>query len=354
MSLGRVILYTLRAIWVILCNLVCIPSYLAWLLLVSPTCLVSPWIFNKVEQVLFGWQLTVISSWSISAGYQVAESGDSLDHLQHKRLLLLPNHQHTGDVPLLMSIFTSKIGFSPKLMWVMDRAFKFTNFGIPSWMHDDFFIRNGKAHRLTTLVELKQHLTGVFLPKDRRYMVLFPEGGFLHKRKAISDQFAKKKDLPMLKNCTLPRTGAMDVIMEVLGPDSNQPGHMQMDKIVDMTVAFPSGHPLDLQSIVTGWREPFVTHVHYRQFDCKDLPRTPEDLFSWMVRLYQEKEEMLDKYYKTGVFPYQMFDKNALPPKIIQHDPFRCITIHIFFIISAIMFYSIISNISGLIYNILI
>jgi hypothetical protein len=25
-------------------------------------------------------------------------------------------------------------------MWVMDRVFKFSNFGAVSWMHDDFFI----------------------------------------------------------------------------------------------------------------------------------------------------------------------------------------------------------------------
>ena len=27
------------------------------------------------------------------------------------------------------------------VMWIMDRVFKFTNFGVISWMHDDFFIR---------------------------------------------------------------------------------------------------------------------------------------------------------------------------------------------------------------------
>jgi len=25
-------------------------------------------------------------------------------------------------------------------MWIMDKVFKFTNFGVVSWMHDDFFI----------------------------------------------------------------------------------------------------------------------------------------------------------------------------------------------------------------------
>ena len=63
--------------------------------------------------------------------------------MKSKRLLLLPNHQSTADVPLLMSIFTARIGLTNKVMWIMDRVFKFTNFGIISWMHDDFFIRFG-------------------------------------------------------------------------------------------------------------------------------------------------------------------------------------------------------------------
>ena len=109
--------------------------------------------------------------------------------------MVLPNHQSTADVPLLMSIFTARIGLTNKVMWIMDRVFKFTNFGIISWMHDDFFIRfglntslsfllklflrSGKAGRELTLVELKDHLVNVFLKKQRQYLVLFPEGGFL-------------------------------------------------------------------------------------------------------------------------------------------------------------------------------
>jgi len=340
-----IVVSTLRTIWVLLCNIICIPCYLGWLLLVSPSYLVSPSLFNQLEQVFFSWLLTIVSCWSWSAGYQLAESGASLDHLQHHRLLILPNHQSTADVPLLMTIFSSRVGFCNKVMWIMDSVFKFTNFGFCSWMHDDFFIKSGKAGRLTTLVDLKEHLTSVFLPKKRRYLVLFPEGGFLHKRKAISHQFAKKKDLPLLEHCTLPRTGALDVIMDVLGPGSQQAGGQKMEKIIDMTVAFPSGHPLDLLAIVTGCREPFVTHVHYREFDCKDIPNTSEELFTWMVKLYTEKEEMLDKYYKTGEFPHDMFDNDAQPPKIIKQDPFRYLLVHLFFITSVIMFYIILMTV---------
>ena len=64
---------------------------------------------------------------------------------------MLPNHQSTADVPLLMSIFTARIGFTNKVMWIMDRVFKFTNFGVISWMHDDFFIRFSEEYSSLSL-----------------------------------------------------------------------------------------------------------------------------------------------------------------------------------------------------------
>lgn len=50
------------------------------------------------------------------------------------------NHQSTGDVPILMATFNAKPNVLPNLMWIMDRVFKFTNFGIVSILHQDFFI----------------------------------------------------------------------------------------------------------------------------------------------------------------------------------------------------------------------
>jgi len=357
---GEVVIWILRIIWVTINNLYAIPASLIWLFLLSPIHLISPQLYNEVEEVFFSWLLSMVACWTWSAGYQVAESGADLDLLKQEKLLIMPNHQSTADVPLLMTIFSARVGFCNKVMWIMDRVFKFTNFGVISWMHDDFFILAGKANRDSSLIRLREHLSKVFLPKNRKYLVLFPEGGFLRKRKEISQQFAKKKDLPMLEHCTLPRTGALDVIMASLGPRREEEEGEHKDessenisnsedciqKIVDVTVAFPEGRPLDLQTIVTGWRPPCVTHVHYRVFDSRDLPKSSEDLFMWMVKLYQEKEEMLGKYYETGQFPYDHFGCGALPPKLVHHDPLRFLVIHTFFLFSNYIFYCVAVSLS--------
>ena len=117
------------------------------------------------------------------------------------------------------------------------------------------------------------------------------------------------------------------MVMKVLGPDSQLDESNKIERIVDMTIAYPEGKPLDIQSIVTGWRKPCNTHVHYRSWDVKvthicnltsmvlcsyqifqELPKTSGELFNWMVNLYQQKEQMLDEYYKTGNIKQQQRD----------------------------------------------
>jgi len=335
--LARWTYYFLRIVWVALNNLYCIPVHALILVLSYPIFLISPPTFYKLEKTLFTWLLSMVSCWSYTAGYQISESGHLLDPCLKEKILYMPNHQSTADVPFLMTIFTPRLGFSGEVMWLMDKVFKFTNFGFISWLHDDFFIQAGKNTRDQSLKELRHHLEKVFAKKGRNCLVLFPEGGFLRKRKEVSKSFAKKHDLPNLENCTIPRTGALDVIMEVLGPEGTSPPDSHITKVIDVTIAYPDGKPLDLLSIITAWREPCTTHVHYRVFETSELPRESEALFRWMVNLYKEKEDMLEEFYKTGTFPHTMFDKTAAPPTPIIHNPVRYGLLHAFFITATLI-----------------
>lgn len=78
-----------------------------------------------------------------SVAISVVESGDDLTQCQEEgtRTLILANHQSTADVPLFMACFNAKPDVLPNIMWIMDRVFKFTNFGIVSILHKDFFVQ---------------------------------------------------------------------------------------------------------------------------------------------------------------------------------------------------------------------
>ncbi|CAG4953406.1 unnamed protein product [Colias eurytheme] len=72
---------------------------------------------------------------------KVIESGDEPAVCTDRRTLVLANHQSTADVPMLMTAWNPRPGVLSNLMWIMDRVFKFTNFGIVSVLHKDFFIQ---------------------------------------------------------------------------------------------------------------------------------------------------------------------------------------------------------------------
>jgi len=95
------------------------------------------------------------------------ETGDNINDLMGEETLVLVNHQSTGDVPLLMHNFSCKNTLLHRLNWVMDAVFQFTNFGIVSTLHGDFFINAVRAlsHYFFNLIEINHKilLVGVLL-----------------------------------------------------------------------------------------------------------------------------------------------------------------------------------------------
>lgn len=128
---------------VILNNLYCIPTYTIWMVLLMPLKWFNQKLYYKIEGKFFHWLLSIVTMWSWSAGYDIVESGDDIAPCQEDgtRTLLLANHQSTADVPLFMACFNAKPDVLPNIMWIMDRVFKFTNFGIVSVLHKDFFVQ---------------------------------------------------------------------------------------------------------------------------------------------------------------------------------------------------------------------
>ncbi|XP_033000710.1 acyl-CoA:lysophosphatidylglycerol acyltransferase 1 [Lacerta agilis] len=296
-------------------NLVAIPSYILYLIVLQPLRLLDSKRFWYIEGVLFKWLLAMVASWGWCAGYTVIEWGDDIKTISEDEAVMLVNHQATGDICTLMMCLQDKGTVVRKMMWLMDYIFKYTNFGIVSLIHGDFFIRQGKAYRDRQLLLLQEHLEKHYRSRDRKWIVLFPEGGFLRKRRETSQAFAKKNNLPFLTHVTLPRLGATQVILKNLiaqqengtlaGGDApeaeSKPKGLQW--VIDTTIAYPKAEPLDIQTWILGYRRPTITHVHYRIFPIKDVPVEPAALTVWLYQRFIEKEDLLSHFYKTGAFP---------------------------------------------------
>ncbi|XP_060819085.1 acyl-CoA:lysophosphatidylglycerol acyltransferase 1-like isoform X2 [Bombus pascuorum] len=320
--------------------------------LLFPVKVYQPQVYWRIEGLFFHWLLAMVSTWTWSAGYDIIEQGDDIQEIISERTLVIANHQSTGDVPILMTTFNAKPNVLPNLMWIMDRIFKFTNFGIVSILHQDFFIVSGRKQREGSLKKLEKHLKESYIPLSRKWMVLFPEGGFLCKRRETSQKYAKKNNLPILENVTLPRVGAMQTIFDTIGPSQenntaeqhlNSRPNMtaakpQINWILDITIAYPQGKPLDLPTIITGSRPPCETVLFYRVFPSSVVPREPELLSKWLYDRWVEKESLLENFYKYGSFLGTQAPVNE--GSKIHQDPLRFLVLHLFFITSSYIHYN--------------
>ncbi|XP_078260904.1 acyl-CoA:lysophosphatidylglycerol acyltransferase 1 [Rhinoraja longicauda] len=303
----------IRFAFMVLNNMVAIPSYVLYFIALQPLKLLDHKLFWHVEGLMFKWLLAMVSSWGWTAGYTVVEWGDDVKAITEDETVVLVNHQATGDVCTLMMCLQDKGTVVCHMIWLMEYIFKFTNFGIVSIIHGDFFIKQGKVHRDKQLVLLRQHLEKYYRSRGRKWIVLFPEGGFLRKRRETSQLFAKKNNLPFLKHVTLPRQGATEVILKTLcaqhenGAIGDANGavakHKGLQWVIDITIAYQKAKPIDIQTWIIGYRDPTVTNVHYRIYPIKDVPIESEALTSWLYQRFVEKEELLAHFYETGAFP---------------------------------------------------
>ncbi|XP_065343289.1 acyl-CoA:lysophosphatidylglycerol acyltransferase 1-like isoform X2 [Cloeon dipterum] len=369
----------LKLIWVLANNLYCFPTHTLWMLTLFPLKKCKPNVYWKIEGLLYHWMISMVGCWSWVSGYNVVEVGDDVSRVMDQTVLVIANHQSTADVPLMMGCFNAKEGVLSNLMWIMDSVFKYTNFGIVSYFHDDFFILSGPENRERGVQLLKRHLEKVYKTLNRKWLILFPEGGFLHKRREASNRYLQKNAAQIgfseLKNVTLPRVGAMEAIIESLAPPSihlnqtfnsdveealddlpNRSNHVIIPPdepclkyILDITIAYPSGKPLSLFDIVTGCKEPRDTYFLYKIYEIKMIPSDPEGMKQWLYDLFKQKDDILQHFYTTGKFPIEVGDGTLLR-RPVQQDNLKFVILHCTFIVSTYMHYCIFSYLYSLLW----
>ncbi|XP_064600701.1 acyl-CoA:lysophosphatidylglycerol acyltransferase 1-like [Liolophura sinensis] len=342
--------YTIRILFTLATNFYSIPAYLVWMFVLWPLRIVHPKLYWAVEAFLFNGLLSMVVAWLGTAGYTIVEAGDDVSSLYEKEVVLLANHQSTADVPILMAAVHPKRTVGGKVMWIMDMLFKYTNFGAVSTLRGDFFIQQGKLGRQEQLVKLKNHLTSSYIPTDKKWVVIFPEGGFLRKRRVASQQYAKKNGYPVLEHVTLPRIGALQVVLDTLSNQDNSKGFTLPDGskkkplewLIDLTIAYPNGRPLDLHGICIGYWPACNIVLHYKAYRVKDIPRDPVQLLKWLYDRFEEKEAFLEAYYMTGKVPVDTKSDRELPqkePHSLQQDIMGVALFHVFYLASTYLHY---------------
>lgn len=342
--------------------------YVAWMLLFLPIYFFHPSFYWYIEYILHHWLLHIVASWPWAAGNTVEIVGEDIAPCLNDRALVLVNHQSTADVPMLCTAILRQGFVTPSTMWIMDKIFKFSNFGAIGMVHGNFFIPSGKEVRESGIVQLQQHLKTVLAAHKLKWIMLFPEGGFLRNRLASSQRYAEANNLPKLKHVSLPRLGAFHAILNALYTKNNH-NEENSDKhndsttspkseeqsqwnqalkwVIDLTIGYENKWPLDLVQVFLRSRPPMKTTVHYRYFPIQEVPSDHKQLTSWLFDRWVEKEHMLDVFYKSGKFPrlpspHKLWDS---PQKIILNNKFL-VGLNVFFLLSFAVHYWIFQNIS--------
>lgn len=86
--------------------------------------------------------------------------------------------------------------------------------------------------------------------------------------------------------------------------------------LIDATIMYPNGEPLDVLCILLGLRDPCQVTVHYRKHLMADIPKDLEGLTKWLFDLYEQKDKMLAEYHKSGKLPAE----DAAPKRPLYVD----------------------------------
>ena len=127
-----------------------------------------------------------------------------------------------------------------------------------------------------------------------------------------------------------------------------------MKYLIDITIGYPEGKPLDGLCILGGHRPPCETAVLYRVYPIQDIPCQGEALLMWMYKRWEEKEELLQSFYSTGRFPQELSTGGLKQAKqkeeLLELNKWKMLAIHIFYISSAYMQYVLARNIVTMVF----
>lgn len=350
-----------RTLFCVLNHLSAVPTYFFWYVILQPIRIVSPSTFWKMEGLFVESLLSMVALWGQMSGHTVTVSGDDISPMVGQECIVMINHQSTGDIPVVMYALRGIRRALRDVMWVMDWILQSFCFGWVARAHGDFFILQGSDVKTFSMIfrgtleevkksqieKFKNHLETVFPMRNKKWIIVFPEGGLLRKRRPGSQRFAKKHGLPVLNHVALPRTGVLQTIVDTIGVykdgEKSLTTNGKIKWIIDITIGYPKNEPFSIVSWTCGNEGGKAVSVHYRIFSAASILQncdghnSDRDLISdaWLYERFTEKEKLLDEYFKAGKFP-----GGKLGQKAVDCFTLRCILGHLFCLLTnAILFY---------------
>jgi len=235
----------------------------------------------------FWWGLCVTAADRLYK-VQVIFTGDDVP--VGENALVVANHQQMPDIPAIMKFCKTKDRLGDMKYFVKKQLKWLPGMGWGMQFLDCLFIdRDWTADRETI------RKTFARLVDDRVpvHLVSFVEGTRLSMPKLDSAQeYARTHGLRVPKHVLVPRTKGFVASVDGL--------RSHIDAIYDLTIGYERGVP-SLWQFLKGLARSI--HVHVRRFPVGELPHSADDLRTWLLDRWHEKDDLLEHFYTNGSFP---------------------------------------------------
>uniref|UniRef100_A0A2P2J6N0 1-acylglycerol-3-phosphate O-acyltransferase n=1 Tax=Rhizophora mucronata TaxID=61149 RepID=A0A2P2J6N0_RHIMU len=143
---------------------------------------------------------------------------------------------------------------------------------------------------------MRQMLSSFKDLKDLLWLALFPEGTDFTEQKCMrSQKYAAQNGLPILNNVLLPKTKGFYACLEEL--------RGSLDAVYDVTIGYKTRCPSFLDNVFGV--EPSEVHINVRRVVVDDIPMSEEEVSSWLMNVFQLKDQLLTNFYSQGHFPHE-------------------------------------------------
>ena len=125
--------------------------------------------------------------------------------------------------------------------------------------------------------------------------------------------------------------------------------------IIDITIGYPEGKPIDMFAIAFGHRPPCTTKILYRLYPVNEVPHDETQLLHWMYRRFEEKERLLDHFYTTGDFP--KLDQETSHGHLLKGDKVTELSlptvalVNLFGLVTSYYFYSLVWSVLAIMWS---
>lgn len=221
-------------------------------------------------------------------GTRLVVTGDNLP--TDENALVISNHQQMPDITSLMALARSK-GRLGDLKFFVKQAIKwFPGIGWGMQFLNCPFLRRDWTRDRETIDRTFATLVRERIPM---WLVSFAEGTRVTPGKIVKNaEWAAARGIAATRHVLTPRTKGFVATVEGLGEHLNA--------VYDITIGYVDGVPTLWQHIKGSVKR---VHVHARRYPVANLPTVPEELGTWLIERFREKDELLDQFYQTGAFP---------------------------------------------------